>query len=95
MSAHVRGVALIASLVLPFHAGHAITAGSGPAPLQTLLAYPRTIVGLDRMRVGSAEFSLQASGAREIDAQLGLWRMPSAAAARLLPALRAQGLVTS
>jgi len=95
VSAHVRGVALIASLVLPFHAGHAITAGSGPAPLQTLLAYPRTIVGLDRMRVGSAEFSLQASGAREIDAQLGLWRMPSAAAARLLPALRAQGLVTS
>jgi hypothetical protein len=91
----VRGVALIASLVLPFHSGHAVTAGSTSAPLHALGAYPRTIVGLDRTRVGGAEFALQASGAREIDPQLGLWRLPSAAAARLLPALRAQGLVTS
>jgi Subtilase family len=91
----VRGVALIASLVLPFHSGHAVTAGSSSAPLHTLRAYPRTIVGLDRTRVGGAEFALQASGAREIDPQLGLWRLPSTAAARLLPALRAQGLVTS
>ncbi len=91
----MRGVALIASLVLPFHSGHAVTAGSSSAPLQTLRAYPRTIVGLDRTRVGGSEFALQASGAREIDPQLGLWRLPSAAAARLLPALRAQDLVTS
>jgi hypothetical protein len=91
----VRGVALIASLLLPFHSGHAVTAGSTSAPLHTLRSYPRTIVGLDRTRIGGAEFSLQASGAREIDPQLGLWRLPSAAAARLLPALRGQGLVTS
>jgi hypothetical protein len=91
----VRGVALIASLVLPFHSGHAVTAGSSAAPLHTLRSYPGTIVGLDRTRLGGAEFALQASGAREIDPQLGLWRLPSAAAARLLPALRAQGLVTS
>jgi hypothetical protein len=91
----VRGVALIASLVLPFHSGHAVTAGSSSAPLHTLRSYPRTIVGLDRARVGGSEFSLQAAGAREIDPQLGLWRLPSTAAARLLPALRAQGLVIS
>jgi hypothetical protein len=91
----VLGVALIASLVLPFHSGHAVTAGSASAPLHTLRAYPRTIVGLDRTRLGGAEFSLHAVGAREIDPQLGLWRLPSTAAARLLPALRAQGLVTS
>jgi Subtilase family len=91
----VRGVALIASLVLPFHSGHAVTAGSTSAPLHALRAYPRTIVGLDSTRVGGAEFTLKAAGAHEIDPQLGLWRLPSAAAARLLPALRAQGLVTS
>ncbi|HXZ56097.1 MAG TPA: S8 family serine peptidase [Gaiellaceae bacterium] len=90
----MHGVALIAALLLPFHSGHAITAGRARAA-HDLRSYPRTIVGLDRTRLGGAEFTLQASGAREIDPQLGLWRLPSATAARLLPALRAQGLVTS
>ncbi len=82
---------------LPFHSGRPVVASPPPSAktLQSLRRYPRTIVGLDRTRVGGAEFALQASGAREIDPQLGLWRLPSAAAARLLPGLRAQGLVTS
>jgi hypothetical protein len=90
----LHGVALIAALLLPFHSGHAITAGPTRAS-HDLRAYPRTIVGLDRTRIGGAEFTLRASGAREIDSQLDLWQLPSGAAERLLPALRAQGLVTS
>jgi hypothetical protein len=90
----VRGVALIATALLPFHAGHAVTAPSAQTP-RDLRAYSQTIVGLSRTHAGGAEFALQASGARELDRQLGLWLLPSAAAQRLLPGLRAQGLVTS
>jgi hypothetical protein len=104
VSAHVRRVALIGlgSLVLcapalaaglPAHSGQPVLPGSRQVARVT--AYPRTLVELSRAPSGGDGFALRASGGEPIDPQLSLWRLPSAAAARLLPALRAHGLVRS
>ena len=66
-----------------------------PAHAAALRAYPRTLVELGGNLSGGDEFALHAVGGRLIDPQLSLWRLPSAAAVRLLPALRAEGVVRS
>src|SRR5438045_1041655 len=55
----------------------------------------RALVELNAPLGGGARFGLHAVGAKLISPQLALWRLPSAATGRLLPALRAQGLVRS
>jgi len=55
----------------------------------------RALVELNAPLGGGARFALHAVGAKLISPQLALWRLPNAATARLLPALRAQGLVRS
>jgi Subtilase family len=63
--------------------------------LRSLRAYPNTLVELSHVDNGGAEFALRQAGGVQIAPEIALWRVPSAAAARLLPALRATGLVRS
>jgi subtilase family protein len=62
---------------------------------QALHAYPRVLVELDHIRGAGAEFALRQAGGELIFPQLSLWRLPSATATRLLPELRAAGLLRS
>jgi Subtilase family len=97
----VIGVLLLACAApahaaLPFHPGHAILpASSGSSTVRSLRAYPRTLVELDHAGNGGAEFALSQAGGRLIAPEIALWRVSSAAAVRLLPGLRAQGVVRS
>ena len=59
------------------------------------LRVPRTLVQLAGRPDGGVQFALRAAGGRLISPQLRLWRLPSAEAARLLPALRRDGIVRS
>ena len=104
MSGHVRRIALIGtvSLVLcapahagglPVHSGRPVLPGA--QTVQDLRTYPRTLMELNRAPTGGLAFGLHEAGARLISPQLALWRLPSPAAARLLPELRAQGLLRS
>src|SRR5438552_4839457 len=104
VSAHVRRVTLIAFVVLaccaparaalPAHAGHAIVAGTPPRSLEGLRAYPDTLVELTQ-RSAPAEFALRGLEGKLIAPPLALWRLPTAAAERLLPSLLAGHLVRS
>jgi hypothetical protein len=62
---------------------------------QRLLEYRHALVGLDLLRGPGATFALRQAGGRLIDPQLQLWSVPSRQAARMLPGLRAVGLVRS
>jgi hypothetical protein len=76
-----------ARAALPAHAGHAIVPDRlGARPLQGLRGYPRTLVELQG-RNNPAEFALRAAGAKLIAPQLGLWRLTTASALRILPSL--------
>ena len=80
-----------AQAALPLHSGRAILPdASTPA---RLLHYRQTLVGLDLVRGPNAAFALRQAGGRLIDPQIQLWSVPSHAAARMLPGLRAAGLV--
>jgi Subtilase family len=68
---------------------------STTALLRGLRAYPRTLVELDRERAAEVAASLHRAGGRLIAPPLALWRLPSWEAERLLPGLRARGLVRS
>ncbi len=63
--------------------------------MRSLRAYPRTLVELDHAGNGGAEFALSQAGGRLIAPEIALWRVSSSAAVRLLPGLRAQGVVRS
>ena len=107
MCANVRRLAVIGVLLfacagparaaLPVHTGHAILPASPAASgsLRSLRAYPNTLVELGHVGNGGAEFALRQAGGVQIAPEIALWRVPSGAAARLLPALRATGLVRS
>ena len=107
MYAFVRRLAVIGVLLfacagpagaaLPVHQGHPILpASTAPSTSPRILrAYPNTLIELDHVGNGGAEFALQEAGGTQIDPEIALWRVPSAAAARLLPALRRTGLVRS
>ena len=79
------------------YAGHAIL----PPPLSTkaalsdLSASSNTLIELDRFGAPLAAPVLRANGARQIAPQLALWRIRSARAARILPALMRAHLVRS
>ncbi|MFL5920711.1 MAG: S8 family peptidase [Gaiellaceae bacterium] len=75
------------------HSGQPVVAGS--KSFAGLQAYPRTLVELDRTRVAEASSLLRRAGGRELDVPLGLWRLPSWEAQRLLPKLERRGLVRS
>jgi hypothetical protein len=107
LSANVRrltviGVTLLACAsparaALPVHPGHAILPASaaGASSTRSLRAYPRTLVELGHTGTGGAEFALSQAGGEQIAPAIGLWRVSSTAAIRLLPGLRAQGVVRS
>ena len=82
-----------AHAALPLHQGRAIVPDARTP--QRLLEYRHTLVGLDLLRGPGATFALRQAGGRLIDPQLQLWSVPSHAAARMLPGLRAAGLVRS
>jgi hypothetical protein len=85
-----------AQAALPRHAGHAILpAATGAPTAQRLREYRNTLVELDRVRGAGATFAMRQAGGRLIDPQLSLWQLASSAAARMLPGLRAAGLVRS
>ena len=82
-----------ARATLPLHAGRAIVPDARTP--QRLLDYRQALVGLDLVRGPDAAFALRQAGGRLIDPQIQLWSMPSHAAARMLPGLRAAGLLRS
>jgi len=75
------------------HPGTPVT--SGPRTFAGLQAYPRTLVELDRVQGSAAAPALRRAGAEQIEPSLGLWRLPSWSAQRLLPGLQRHGLVRS
>jgi hypothetical protein len=75
------------------HAGEPVLAGS--KSFARLQAYPRTLVELDRSRVAETAPLLRRVGGQELDPLLGLWRLPSWEAQRLLPKLERRGLLRS
>jgi Subtilase family len=78
-----------ARAALPLHAGHAIVPERLDArPLLGLDAYSHALVELKGPN-DPAEFALRAAGAKVIAPQLGLWRVRSAPALRVLPSLLA------
>ncbi len=96
------GVAILAcstpaQAALPEHAGSPVLSGPPPAArsLQSLQAYPRTLVELDRLRGPAAAPLLRRAGADPIAFPLRLWRLPSWTAERVLPGLLRRGLVRS
>jgi Subtilase family len=99
----VRRLVLIATCVLacsapaqaalPLHQGRAVVPDARTP--QRLLDYRHALVGLDLLRGPGAIFALRQAGGRLIDPQLQLWSLPSHSAARMLPGLRAAGLVRS
>src|SRR3954468_5918988 len=80
-----------AAASLPLHAGQPVV----PVSSALSLKIPRTLVQLRSRPDGGTQFALRALGGRVISPQLRLWRLPSAAAARLLPSLRRAGIVRS
>jgi hypothetical protein len=78
---------------LPFHAGHAVVPDTQTP--KRLLQYRQALIGLDLVRGPAAAFAMRQAGGRLIDPQIQLWSLPSHAAARMLPGLRAAGLVRS
>ena len=98
----VIGVLLLACAsparaALPVHPGHAILPASpaGASSARSLRDYSHTLVQLGHDGTGGAEFALRQAGGVQIAPEIALWRVPSAAAVRLLPELRAQGVVRS
>ena len=63
--------------------------------MQSLQAFPRALVELDRVRGPAAAASLRMAGGELIAPPLQLWRLPSASAQRMLPGLMRRGLVRS
>jgi len=84
-----------AGAALPTHAGRAAVPASTTRSFESLQAYPRTLVELDRSRAADAADSLRRAGGTLIAPPLALWRLPSWAAQRILPRLQASGLVRS
>jgi len=82
-----------AHAALPLHTGRAVVPDSRTP--QRLLDYRHALLGLDLVRGPGAAFALRQAGGLLIDPQLQLWSVPSHAAARMLPGLRAAGLVRS
>jgi hypothetical protein len=82
-----------AQAALPLHQGRAIVPDARTP--QRLLDYRHALIGLDLIRGPGATFALRQAAGRLIDPQLQLWSVPSHAAARMLPGLRAAGLVRS
>jgi len=82
-----------ARAALPWHAGRAVVPDTRTP--QRLLDYRHALVGLDLVRGPGAGFALRQAGGRLIDPQIQLWSVPSRAATRMLPGLRAAGLVRS
>ena len=68
--------------------------GLGARPLQGLRGYPQTLVERPG-RNNAAEFALRAAGGELIAPQLGLWRLPTTPALRVLPSLLAARAVRS
>jgi hypothetical protein len=82
-----------ARAALPLHMGRpALPDTTSP---QRLRDYRHALVGLDLVRGPNAAFTMRQAGGRLIDAQIQLWSVPSHAAARMLPGLRAAGIVRS
>src|SRR5207244_7693453 len=79
---------------LPMHAGRPVPVPAARTP-QRLLQYRHALVELDLVRGPAAAFVMRQAGGRLIDPQLQLWSVPSRTAARMLPGLRAAGLVRS
>src|SRR5262245_63573636 len=75
------------------HSGAPVLSGS--KSFARLQAYPRTLVELDRSRVAETAPLLRHVGGQELDPSLGIWRLPSWEAERLLPKLERRGLVRS
>jgi hypothetical protein len=87
-------VATAAPLV---HSGSEVVAAPAPgwASLMRIQAYPRALVELDRVKGPAAAGTLRKAGGDLIAAPLDLWRLPTASAQRVLPALMRRGIVRS
>ena len=81
----------------PSHPGHAVLPGPLPAgrELQRLLLYPETLVELDRVRGPAVAGLLKRAGGELVSPPLQVWRVPTAAARHLLPALTHRRVVRS
>jgi Subtilase family len=79
------------------HPGTPLAPGAVPAvrTLQSLQAYPRTLVELAPAAAASAAPSLRRAGGELIAPELPLWRIPSWAARTTLPPLLRRGVVRS
>jgi hypothetical protein len=82
-----------ARAALPLHAGRPVVPDTRTP--QRLLDYRHALVGLDLVRGPGAGFAMRQAGGRLIDPQIQLWSVPSRTATRMLPGLRAAGLVRS
>ena len=79
------------------HPGTAVAPGPPPATrtLQSLQAYPRTLVELAPATSAAAAPALRHAGGELIAPEFPLWRLPSWTAQRTLPPLLRRGLVRS
>jgi len=82
-----------ARAALPLHAGRPVVPDTRTP--QRLLDYRHALVGLDLVRGPGAAFAMRQAGGRLIDPQIQLWSVPSRTTTRMLPGLRAAGLVRS
>jgi hypothetical protein len=78
---------------VPLHTGR--PALPETATPHRLLDYRHALIGLDLVRGPDAAFAIRQAGGRLIDPQIQLWSVPSHAAARMLPGLRAAGIIRS
>jgi hypothetical protein len=79
------------------HSGGEVVAAPAPgwASLMRIQAYPRALVELDRIKGPAAAGTLRNAGGELIAPPLDLWRLPTASAQRVLPALMRRGIVRS
>jgi subtilase family protein len=102
----LRGFAVIGFVALwccgpaaatPPPSGDPVLPGPLPSPraLQSLDAYPQTLVELDRVKGPALESRIRHAGGELISPRLELWRLPSAQARRVLPRLLQARVVRS
>ena len=78
----------------PAHAARGLAPPPLPGP-RALQAIGASGPALVELKSGSGAFALQAAGGTQVSPALRLWKLPGAAAARLLPRLAAAGVVNA